>query len=111
MKRGELVTVALPGDYGKPRPALVIRSNVFQRISSVAVLPLTSTLTDNPLLRVTIEPNATNGLRTVSQVMVDKPMSKPVEKIGLAFGHLYDSEMAVVNNLLAIFLGLDGESF
>ncbi|MDB5567712.1 MAG: hypothetical protein JWP84_4278, partial [Tardiphaga sp.] len=23
MKRGDLISVALPGDYGKPRPALV----------------------------------------------------------------------------------------
>ena len=27
MQRGDLVTVSLQGDYGKPRPALVVQSN------------------------------------------------------------------------------------
>ncbi|MFC4487892.1 type II toxin-antitoxin system PemK/MazF family toxin, partial [Tepidiphilus baoligensis] len=26
MQRGDLVTVSLPGDYGKPRPALIVQS-------------------------------------------------------------------------------------
>ena len=63
MMRGELVTVSFPSCYGKPRPALIIRSNVFQRISSVVELPLMARLTDNPLLRVTKDPNAKNGLK------------------------------------------------
>ena len=29
MKRGDLVTIALQGDYGKPRPALVVQSDLF----------------------------------------------------------------------------------
>jgi hypothetical protein len=32
MRRGDLVTVAAPGDFGKPRPALVIQSDRFRRI-------------------------------------------------------------------------------
>ncbi|MEZ1817420.1 type II toxin-antitoxin system PemK/MazF family toxin, partial [Pseudomonas aeruginosa] len=46
MKRGDLVTVALQGDYGKPRPALVIQSDQFPGTASVVVLPVTSTLMD-----------------------------------------------------------------
>ena len=109
MKRGDLVAVAFRGDYGKPRPALVIRSDIYREIDSVVVLPLTSTLIDKPILRVTIVPNSINGLRTVSQVMVDKPMSLPVEKVGMVIGHLSDSEMLNITSLLAPFLGIPAD--
>ena len=109
MKRGDLVTVLFRGDYGKPRPAPVVRSDVYSEIDSVVVLQLTSVVIDKPILRVTIEPNSMNGLRTVSQVMVDKPMSLPVEKIGMAVGHLSDSEMLHITSLLAPFLGIPAD--
>ena len=56
MKRGDLVTVSLPGSYGKPRPALIIQSDLFDEHPSVTVLPITSELRDAPLFRITIEP-------------------------------------------------------
>ena len=56
MRRGDLVTVSLQGDCGKPRPALVIQSDMFSEARSKTVLPLTSTLIDAPLIRVQIEP-------------------------------------------------------
>jgi mRNA interferase MazF len=71
MKRGDLVTVSLPGNYGKPRPALVIQSDLFDEHPSVTILPITSELRETPLFRITIEPNNENGLRKRSQVMVE----------------------------------------
>ena len=44
MKRVELVTIALFGDYGKPRTALVIQSDLFGAHPSVTILPVTSAL-------------------------------------------------------------------
>jgi mRNA interferase MazF len=38
--RGELVAVALSGDYGKPRPALIVQAEHFAALPSVTVLPL-----------------------------------------------------------------------
>ena len=108
MKRGDLVTVALQGDYGKPRPALVIQSDQFPGTASVVVLPITSTLVDAPLLRLTVEPDAANGLRATSQIMLDKPMTVKVDKIGPAFGSLDDVVMISVSRFLALFLGLAG---
>ena len=108
MKRGDLVTVALQGDYGKPRPALVIQSDQFPGTASVVVLPVTSTLVDAPLLRLTVEPDAGNGLRAPSQIMLDKPMTVKVDKIGPAFGSLDDVVMISVSRFLALFLGLAG---
>ncbi|WP_311066103.1 type II toxin-antitoxin system PemK/MazF family toxin [Halomonas sp. DWK9] len=105
MRRGDLVTIALPGDFGKPRPALVIQSDQFAAIGTVTVLMVTGTLVDAPLIRVGVEASQTNGLRKRSQVMVDKAMTVKREKLGEPFGRLDDSEMLAVNRALALFLG------
>ena len=46
--RGDFVTIAIQGDYGKPRPALVIQSDQFEELGSITVLPVTSTIIDAP---------------------------------------------------------------
>lgn len=106
MRRGDLVTVALRGDQGKPRPALVVQADNFAALSSVTVLPVTSTLVDAPLLRVPLKPDARNGLTKPSQVMVDKPQTPARDKLGTVIGHLDDATMVEVNRALAVFLGL-----
>ena len=108
MRRGDLVTVALQGDYGKPRPALVVQADQFAELGSVSILPITSTLVDAPLLRLPVEPSSDNGLRAPSQIMLDKPMTVKADKIGTSFGQLDDATMVGVNRLLALFLGLAG---
>lgn len=108
MRRGELVTVALQGDYGKPRPALIIQSDQFSEAASVVVLLVTSTLVDAPLLRLTVEPTPENGLRQESQIMIDKPMTVRTERLGTHFGQFDDATMLRVNRSLALFLGLAG---
>ena len=106
MRRGDLVTVALPGDFGKPRPALVIQSDLFAGHATVTVLPVTSTETPAPLFRIPVEPSADNGLRETSFAMVDKAMSIRTEKLGPPFGRLGDADPIRVNRALALFLGI-----
>src|SRR5256885_6050691 len=72
MKRGEVVTVVVPGAYGKPRPALIIQSDLFDEHPSVTILPITSELRDTPLFRITVTSTPENGLLKTSQVMEDK---------------------------------------
>ena len=73
VKRSELVSVAVPGDYGKPRPALVVQADLFNDThTSVTVVPVTSTLVDAPLFRLTVEASKANGLRSLSQLMIGK---------------------------------------
>ena len=75
IKRGDLVTLALQGDYGKPRPALVIQPDLFAEHPSVTVLPVTNELRDTPLFGIPVEPSAENNLRSPSQVMnVSEPI-------------------------------------
>lgn len=105
MKRGDLVTVAVPGDFGKPRPALVVQSDHFQEMATVTVLLVTSTLIDAPLIRLTIEPTLENGLRSRSQIMVDKIMTVRRDKLGAPFGHVDEDTAIAVNRAMALFLG------
>ena len=104
--RGGLITVALQGDYGKPRPAVVIQSDLFDEHPSVTLLPLTSDLRDTPLFRITIDPSAENGLRQRSQIMIDKIQTVPRAKVGPSLGRLSDDEQIAVNRSLMLFLGL-----
>lgn len=106
MRRGDLVTVALHGEQGKPRPALVVQADAFADLAGLTVLPITGTLLDAPLLRVEVEPSAANGLAKRSQVMVDKLQTPPRSKVGAPFGRLDDATMLAVNRALALFLGL-----
>jgi mRNA interferase MazF len=105
MKRGDLVTIALQGDYGKPRPALVIQSDLFDEHPSVTVLPVTGALRDAPLFRLPLPAGPGTGLRGDSQIMVDKPQTVPRDKIGPTIGRIDDATQLAVNRALAVFLG------
>ena len=106
MIRGDLVTVALPGDLGKPRPALVIQSDAFAETGTVTLLPLSGTLIDAPLFRPTVQPTEANGLAEPSQVMVDKAVSARRDRVGPPIGRLDDATLLAVTRSLAVFLGI-----
>jgi len=104
--RGDIVTIAMQRDFGKPRPALVMQANQFSEHTSATILPLTSTLVAAPLLRITVQPNAENGLQKPSQVMVDKIMTVKRDKLGPAFGRIDADTMVEIERSLAVFLGI-----
>jgi mRNA interferase MazF len=106
MRRGDFVTIAMQGDVGKPRPALVIQADHFDEHATVTVLPVTSTLVAAPLFRVTVQPNAENGLQKPSQIMVDKTMTVKRDKVGPAFGRIDPDVLVEVERRLAVFLGI-----
>ena len=106
MRRGELVTVVAPGDYGKPRPALVIQSDLFGELPSITLCLVTSTLRETPLVRITVDPSPENGLQRISQVQVDKVMTVTRERVGGVIGRLDDATMLKVNRSLAVFVGI-----
>ncbi len=106
MRRGDIVAAALPGDSGKPRPALVIQGDAFDELSMVALLPLTSTRLAGVLTRIDIVPDEKNGLRASSQIVVHRVATVRRDKVGPVIGHLDDATMLAVNRALAVFLGL-----
>ncbi|HEY1453338.1 MAG TPA: type II toxin-antitoxin system PemK/MazF family toxin [Roseiarcus sp.] len=106
MKRGDLVTVSAPRDYGKPRPAVVVQSDWLTATDSVLVALLTSALVEAPLYRLTIEPSPVNGFKAPSQVMIDKIVAIPRKKCGSVIGRLNESERIALNHLLAVLIGI-----
>lgn len=101
-----MVTVATSGDYGKPRPALLIQSDYFVDHPSVTVLPITSYIREAPLFRITVPADQGNGLRTDSQIMVDKAVTVAVDKLGSRVGQVNSATMVEVERALAVFLGI-----
>jgi mRNA interferase MazF len=106
IRRGDIVVVALQGDSGKPRPAVIIQADWFDALSTVVVLPLTSTLSDAPAVRIDVAPDSRNGLLVPSQIAVDRPQTVRRTKLGPAIGRLRDDIMLSVHRALAVFLGL-----
>ena len=97
----------MPGDYGKPRPALVIQSDLFNDThASVTLAPVTSTIVDAPLFRLTLDPTPSNGLRSVSQIMIDKVAAVRRDRIGKTVGRLDERTMIRVNRAVGLWLGL-----
>ena len=105
MKRGDLVTVIVPGAYGKPRPAVIIQSDRYEGMGSVAFLPMTSEVLPKQVFRITVAPTAENGLEAQSQIMADKCSTLPLTGIGKVFGRLGAADLGRVERALAAFLG------
>ena len=106
MMRGDLVLIALPGDYGKLRPALIVQSNLFSEHPSVTICLLTSHILQTPLFRFYVEPSHDNGLTAPSQVQIDKMMTVPREKTGQVIGRLSHKQMYEITKLLALWIGI-----
>jgi len=106
MKRGDILPIVQPGAYGKPRPALVIQSDLFNAHPSGTILPITSKLRDAPLFRLRVEPSTQNGLQTTSEIMMDKITTLPRDKVREVFGELEHEYVREAERLLAVWLGI-----
>jgi mRNA interferase MazF len=106
--RGTIVIAALRGDYGKPRPVLVVQSDVAEIRFSCVICPLTTHEHDegSPLVRVPVAPTATNGVNRPSQIMIDKITAMSVAKLSEPVGHLDEATMGQVDRALSLLLGL-----
>jgi mRNA interferase MazF len=107
--RGDVVVCALPRELGKPRPAVVLQSDLFNEShGSVTVCPVTSHLVAAPLFRVALRPEATNGLKGESQVMADKLSTIGRQRIKAVIGHLAPDDLERVEAAVMLWLGLRG---
>ena len=106
MKRGDIVTISAQGDYGKPRPAVVVQSDALNAADSVLVALFTSAITDAAQYRLTVAPATSNGLKSPSQVMIDKVLATPRTKCGPVMGCLSAAEMLALNAMLSVMMGL-----
>jgi len=107
IRRGDVVTVAAAGDYGKPLPAAIVQTDAFPpEHASVIICQMTSESMEAPDFRITIEPTDGNGLRQSSQIMADKPVTVRWERIGEKIGSLAATDLRRLNTAIAFCLGL-----
>jgi mRNA interferase MazF len=106
VRRGDLVIVSAAGDYGKPRPGVVIQSDSIVATESVLVVLLTSALVDVPIYRLSIEPTEANGLKAPSQAMIDKIIAIPREKCSKPIDRINQPELIALDRLLAVMIGI-----
>jgi len=109
VKRGAIVVVAARGAYpGKPRPAVVVQSDLFnQTHASITICPITSDCVDAPLFRLNLPPGSRTGLKRVSQIMVDKVVSVPRPSITEEIGECNAGELDSLDDGLRRWLQLD----
>jgi mRNA interferase MazF len=107
VKRGDVVIAVFSGDYGKPRPALVVQTDLANPThSSLVLCPITSHLEDAPLFRLEVTPTPENSLEKPCQIMVDKITTIRKDKVRHVIGRLDEDTMIRVNRSLALWLGL-----
>lgn len=108
MRRGDVAVVSVPGDYGKPRPAVIVQSNhlIQAGLESVVVCLMTSHRGNAPAFRVELEPTPENGLEVQSQIMVDKLVTVRAARVAGVIGRLDDEHLLQLNRTLAFVLGL-----
>ena len=107
MRRGDVVVVALPGDLGKPRPAVIVQANVLNdNLRTVLLCPLSSFSSDPSFFRVAVEPTIENGLRLPSEIMVEKLQSANRSRVGQVIGRMDDITMNRLARSMTIVLGL-----
>jgi len=105
MKRGDVIVVAVGSEAG--RPALVVQSDLFDEgHPSVLLAPITRTLVNAPLFRLTVEPSTANGLEGPSQVMIDKLFAAKRDGTIKPLGHMETDVMARVARSIALWTGL-----
>jgi len=72
----------------------------------VTILPLTSDLRETPIFRVRVLPNLTNGLRTPSDVMIDKLHTVARDKVRETIGSIVDEQLVEIERAVAVWLGI-----
>jgi len=106
-RRGDVVVAVFGRDYGKPRPAVVIQSDLFNESHASAVLcPISSDLTGFTVFRVKVLASRASGLRADSEVMVDKMATVDRGRIRQRIGKLSAAQMTLVDTALQIWLDL-----
>ena len=106
-RRGDIVLVVLQGDYGKPRPALVVQGEAIDAgaYDSIVVCPMTSLVTGGELCRVAVEPTPETGLGRKSEIMVEKLAGVPCRRLRDVIGHVDAETMRAVERAMLLVLG------
>ena len=107
LSRGDVVVAVAPGEYGKPRPAVIVQSDLFNPThASLVVCPVTTHLLEAPLFRLALPASSENGLRQPSQIMVDKMQALKRERISRTIGRLNLSQIRALDEAVRLWLAV-----
>ena len=105
--RGDVVLMVVPSNLGRPRPGIVVQSDEFAAdLSTIFVCPVSSDLQDELPLRPQIEAAPENGLRLRSQIMTDKMVALPRDRIRRVIGRIDTETSKQLDSALLVVLGL-----
>lgn len=108
ISRGDIVLGALPGDFGKPRPVLVVQTDLLNEThATLLVCPITSHVASHKSFRMPVEPAADNGLLKRSEIMVDKVSALVQTRMSQKIGVLSPAEMRQVEHILKFLFQLN----
>jgi mRNA interferase MazF len=106
VKRGDIAIVA-HGEFGRPRPAVIVQADELgPATTTVLACPITSDLTEKLPIRPALEPQAENGLHLQSQIMTDKLVSLPRERVRRVIGTIDAATRDRLDTALLLVLGL-----
>jgi len=104
--RGDIAVVAY-GELGRPRPVVIVQANQLGNDTmTVVACPITSELTDKLFIRPLVEPDEKNGLRVRSQIMTDRILAVPRERVRQVIGQVNRETGERLNRALLLVLGL-----
>ena len=105
LKRGDVAIVAMQGEYGKVRPAIIIQTDALFDIPSVVIVPCTSEIVADCIYRPDIHPDPENGLQCQSQAMTDKIAAVPLRRVREIVGTVSADTLRAVEQAAQFVIG------
>ena len=109
LKKGDIITIKSKESYtSKPRPAIVYQNELFNSVvESITIIPLSGTIIDAELFRISIIPNSENNLKKLSQALVDKITTIPAKNVGDIVGYIDIFQLQKIDDAVKIWLDID----
>jgi mRNA interferase MazF len=106
VRRGDTILIVVPGELGKPRPAVVVQADDVGSRRTVIVCPLSSSVEEATTLRPVIKPTNENGLRSNSQIMTDKITAVRRDRVRSVLGRVEPTDLERLEQAILFVLGL-----
>jgi mRNA interferase MazF len=107
VKRGDVVLMVAGGDFGKPRPGVVVQADELgDTTTTVLICPVTSDVTENLPVRPIVEAEMSSGLHFRSQIMTDKLSAVPRTRVRRVLGKIGTVTRDQLDRVLLLVLGL-----
>lgn len=106
--RGEIIISSIGGINGKPRPWVVVQTNLLnETLFTILAAPLSSEVKiEQEEFRPILKSNKDNGLKNLSQIMLDRTSVLENRVIEKKIGALSKKEIQVLNQAIAFVFGL-----